>query len=217
MYFYLSANLNALLTCLLLWILWRSLDFSEQDFILETVMRSYSRRQDFTTEPKAPRLIYLARWNTKTNQQRRTAPFLSFTFDPDTSQTDTVIFSEFSWKIVFTKKTSRISKPSSVFEKLGLGSKYRGEQRFSTQSGEKNATVTGDAQIKSLWQRQSPSSTQPRSQGLSSSRPSGKMRDPGNEVDLGAHKRACSGTGYGGLFRFYSPASPYVNLSTSCY
>ena len=78
MYLYLlSANSNALLTCLFLWILWRSLDFSEQDFILETVMRSYSRRQDFTTEPNAPKLIYLARWNTKTNKQRRTAPFLS--------------------------------------------------------------------------------------------------------------------------------------------
>ena len=72
MYLYLSANLNALLTCLLLWILWRSLDFREKDFILERVMRSYSRRQDFPTEPNAPRLIYLARWNTKTNKQTKT-------------------------------------------------------------------------------------------------------------------------------------------------
>ena len=53
-------------------------------------------------------------------------------------------FSEFNWKIVFSKITSRISKPLSVFEKLGLGSKYRGEeQRFSTQSGKKNATSQG--------------------------------------------------------------------------
>ena len=36
--------------------------------------------------------------------------------------------------------TSRISKPSSVFDKLDLGSKYRGEQGFSTKSGKKNAT-----------------------------------------------------------------------------
>ena len=41
-------NSNAWLTCLLLWILWRYvLDFSEQAFILETVMRTYSRRLDF--------------------------------------------------------------------------------------------------------------------------------------------------------------------------
>ena len=46
--------------------------------------------------------------------------------DPDTIQTDTVIFSEFNWKIVFSKITSRVSKPLSVFDKLGLGSKYRG-------------------------------------------------------------------------------------------
>ena len=35
------------------------------------------RHDTDTTEPNAPRLIYLARWNTKTNKQRPTAPFLS--------------------------------------------------------------------------------------------------------------------------------------------
>ena len=38
---------------------------------------SASRHDIDTTEPNAPRLIYLARWNTKTNKQRLTAPFLS--------------------------------------------------------------------------------------------------------------------------------------------
>ena len=103
-------------------------------------------------------MIYLARWNKKTNKQNGRLLSFLFTFDPDTWQTNTVIFSEFNWKIVFSKITSRISKPLSVFEKLGLGSKYRGEeQRFSTQSGKKKCNVTGDAQIKS--QRRSPSST----------------------------------------------------------
>ena len=98
----------------------------------------------------------------KNKQTKRTAPFLLFTFDPDTWQTNTVIFSEFNWKIVFSKITSRISKPLSVFDKLGLGSKYRGEQRFSTQSGKK-CNVTGDVQIKS--QRRSPSSTRREKRG----------------------------------------------------
>ena len=71
-------------------------------------------------------MIYLARWNKETNKQRRTTPFLSIHLLPGHVQTDTVIFSEFNWKIVFSKITSRISKPLSVFDKLGLGSKYRG-------------------------------------------------------------------------------------------
>ena len=45
---YLYANSSALLMCLLLWILWLDVTgFSGQDFILETVMRSYSRWLDF--------------------------------------------------------------------------------------------------------------------------------------------------------------------------
>ena len=39
---------------------------------------------------------------------------------------DTVIFSEFNWKIVFSKIIIHISKPLTVFDKLGLGSRYRG-------------------------------------------------------------------------------------------
>ena len=36
-------------------------------------------RHDDTKEPNAPKLIYLARWNTnKTIKQRRTAPFLLY-------------------------------------------------------------------------------------------------------------------------------------------
>ena len=42
-----NSNINALLTCLLFEFCETLLDFSEQDFILETVMRSYSRRLDF--------------------------------------------------------------------------------------------------------------------------------------------------------------------------
>ena len=42
-----NSNINALLTCLLFEFCETLLDFSEQDFILETVMRSYSRRVDF--------------------------------------------------------------------------------------------------------------------------------------------------------------------------
>ena len=57
----------------------------------------------------------------KKKQNGRLLSFL-FTFDPDTWQTNTVIFSEFNWKIVFSKITSRISKPLSVFDKLGFAS-----------------------------------------------------------------------------------------------
>ena len=42
-----NLNINASLTCLLFEFCETLLDFSEQDFILETVMRSYSRRLDF--------------------------------------------------------------------------------------------------------------------------------------------------------------------------
>ena len=42
-----NSNINALLTCLLFEFCETLLDFSEQDLILETVMRSYSRRLDF--------------------------------------------------------------------------------------------------------------------------------------------------------------------------
>ena len=109
-------------------------------------------------------MIYLARRNKKTNKQRRTAPFLSIHLWPGHVTNGYVIFSEFNWKIVFSKKKSRISKPLSVFDKLGLGSKYRDigrwgvggrGKRFSTQS-EKNAT-SQEMSIKS--QRRSPSST----------------------------------------------------------
>ena len=42
---------------------------------------SDSRHDTDKTEPNAPRLIYLARWNTKqTNRQRRAALFLSIHF-----------------------------------------------------------------------------------------------------------------------------------------
>ena len=67
-------------------------------------------------------MIYLARWNKKTNKQNGRLLSFLFTFDPDTWQTNTVIFSEFNWKIVFSKITSRISKPLSVFDKLGFAS-----------------------------------------------------------------------------------------------
>ena len=43
--------------------------------------------------------------------------------------------------------TSRISKPLSVFDKLGLRSKCRGEQPFSTQSGKK-CNVTGGGMLR---------------------------------------------------------------------
>ena len=51
----------------------------------------------------------------------------------------TVILSEFTCKIVFTKKTSRIGKPSNVFDKLDvLGLTIReGTELFSTQNGKK--------------------------------------------------------------------------------
>ena len=92
-------------------------------------------------------MIYLARWNKKTNKQNGRLLSFLLTFDPDTWQTNTVIFSEFNWKIVFSKITSRISKPLSVFDKLGLRSKCRGEQRFSTQSGKKR-NVTGGGMLR---------------------------------------------------------------------
>ena len=58
----------------------------------------------------------------KTNKQNGRLLSFLLTFDPDTWQTNTVIFSEFNWKIVFSKITSRISKPLSVFDKLGFAS-----------------------------------------------------------------------------------------------
>ena len=94
-----------------------------------------------TTEPNAWRLVYLARWNTKTNKQDKQLISFLFTFDPDTQQADTVTFSEFSVKIVQQKK-SPISKPSSVFDKLGLRSKYRGGS-ISAHTVEKNETSQG--------------------------------------------------------------------------
>ena len=79
----------------------------------------------------------------KTNTQNGRLLSFLLTFDPDTWQTNTVIFSEFNWKIVFSKITSRISKPLSVFDKLGLGSKYRGADSVSAHRVEKNATSQG--------------------------------------------------------------------------
>ena len=83
------------------------------------------------------------------NKQTKDGLLLCFLFISimDTQQTDTAIFSELSSKIVFTKITSRISKPLIVFNKLGLVSKYRGGQRFSTQSEKKMQRHRG-AQIK---------------------------------------------------------------------
>ena len=101
-------------------------------------------------------MIYLARWNKKTNKQRRTAPFISIHLWPG-HVTNGYCNIQWIWKIVFSKTTSRISKPLSVFDKLGLGSKYRGGgDSVSAHRVEKNA-ASGDAQIKS--QRRSPSST----------------------------------------------------------
>ena len=49
------------------------------DFLARPV--SDSRHDTDTTKPNAPRLIYLARWNTKqTNKQTRAALFLSIHF-----------------------------------------------------------------------------------------------------------------------------------------
>ena len=49
--------------------------------IMEILTVSDSRHDTDTTEPNAPRVIYLARWNTKqTNEQRRAALFLSIHF-----------------------------------------------------------------------------------------------------------------------------------------
>ena len=53
------------------------------------------------------------------------------------------IFSEFRWTIVFTKITSHISKPSSVFDKLGLTSKYRGNNVCAHSWVKKNAMSQG--------------------------------------------------------------------------
>ena len=77
----------------------------------------------------------------KKKQNGRLLSFL-FTFDPDTWQTNTVIFSEFNWKIVFSKITSRISKPLSVFDKLGLARNIGGNS-VSAHRVEKNATSQG--------------------------------------------------------------------------
>ena len=105
-------------------------------------------------------MIYLARWNKKqTNKDGRFLSFL-FTFGPDKR---ILWFSDFNWKIVFSKITIRMSKLLSVFDKLGLGSKYGGGQHFSTQSEKKKCNVTGDAHIK--WQRRSPSSTRREKRG----------------------------------------------------
>ena len=97
-------------------------------------------------------------------QRNKDGRFLSFlfTFDPDTWQTSTVIFSEFNWKIVFSKITSHISKPLSVFDKLGVGSNYRGGTAFQHTEWKK-CNVTGNVQIKS--QRRSPSSTRREKRG----------------------------------------------------
>ena len=52
------------------------------DFLARPV--SDSRHDTDTTKPNAPRLIYLARWNTKqTNTEGQLFSFL-FTFDPNT-------------------------------------------------------------------------------------------------------------------------------------
>ena len=65
----------------LLWSCCDSRDNGDPDRLPRPV--SDSRHDSDTTEPNAPnapRLIYLARWNTKTNKQRRTATFLSIHF-----------------------------------------------------------------------------------------------------------------------------------------
>ena len=52
--------------------------------IMEILTVSDSRHDTDTTEPNAPRLIYLGRWNTKqTNKDGQLFSFL-FTFDPGT-------------------------------------------------------------------------------------------------------------------------------------
>ena len=89
-------------------------------------------------------MIYLARWNKKQTKTDGSFPFYS----PLARARD----SEFNWKIVFSKVTSRISKPLSVFDKLGLGLKYGGEGTDSVSAHrvkKKKCNVTGDAQIKS--------------------------------------------------------------------
>ena len=44
---------------------------------------------------------------------------------------------------MFSKITSRISKPLSVFDKLGLGSKYSGGAAFQHTEWKKNKTSLG--------------------------------------------------------------------------
>ena len=122
---------------------------------------SDSRHDTDMTEPNALRLIYLARPEHKNKQTKKDSSFPFYSPLTRTSNKWILsIFSEFSWKIVFTKITSHISKPSSVFDKLGLGSKYR-RNSVSAHSCrvKKKSNVTGEAEIKSLWQRQSPPST----------------------------------------------------------
>ena len=89
-------------------------------------------------------MIYLARWNKKSKQTKTDGSFPFYSPLARTRDKRILWFSEFNWKIVFSKITSRISKPLSVFDKLGLGSKYRdaggggrGGQCFSTQSEKK--------------------------------------------------------------------------------
>ena len=87
---------------------------------------SDSRHDTDMTEPNALRLIYLARPEHKNKQTKKDSSFPFYSPLTRTSNKWILsIFSEFSWKIVFTKITSHISKPSSVFDKLGLGLKYR--------------------------------------------------------------------------------------------
>ena len=64
-------------------------------------------------------MIYLARWNKKqTNKDGRLLSFLFRHLWPSH------VVSEFNWKKVLSKITSRISKPLSVFDKLGFGSNF---------------------------------------------------------------------------------------------
>ena len=98
----------------------------------------------------------------KNKQTKRTAPFLSIHLWPGHVTNEYCIFSEFNWKIVFSKITSHISKPLSVFDKLGVGSNYRGGTAFQHTEWKK-CNVTGNVQIKS--QRRSPSSTRREKRG----------------------------------------------------
>ena len=78
--------------------------------------------------------------NKQTNKNGRLLSF-QFTFDLDTQQTDPVIFSEFRYEIVLTIITSGKSKPSSVLDKLGLGSKYKEGTAFQNTVKKKYVTV----------------------------------------------------------------------------